>query len=260
MISSMVQSCGRYGAGERRRQQLVGDLKSQRPVAFELRLAEELIARALVREIRIGGGIASNADVLDAVIGGLDVQQEAVFPAAVRIRVVDRSDRVIRRVGPLLAGRPRRQLFHVLERDPHAKIEGDLADGVAEIVELELRIATGIAHDDQAAAPPHHLVDAEVLEVTAVGQIDVLVRVGRQSEHLGQKRPDRNSWTVVLIRFLALLSRIAQPPAQPDVEQRHQEGDRRRRVIAHVRTSRGARDSHRGAERNALVLVPILPA
>ena len=59
--------------------------------------------------------------------------------------------------------------------DGDAEVDADLADGVAEILEDVLRVGAGVADDDAVAAAQHHLVQAEVLEVPAVGEVDVRV-------------------------------------------------------------------------------------
>jgi hypothetical protein len=61
------------------------------------------------------------------------------------------------------------KLIEVLERYPDAEIDINLAHRVAEILEREVAIATGVDDDDEPAAPPHHLVEAKILEMAAVG-------------------------------------------------------------------------------------------
>jgi len=53
------------------------------------------------------------------------------------------------------------------------------AECVAEVFEREARIAPGVAHDDVAAAPPHHLVEREIFEMAPVGKIDIRAVVRR---------------------------------------------------------------------------------
>src|SRR5262245_46908107 len=87
---------GRYGnlhVLECPAHQLVHDLKSKRAITFELRFAEELVARRLMRERRICAGISSYACPFDAVITGLDVKQEAVLSAVIGGAVLDLPER-----------------------------------------------------------------------------------------------------------------------------------------------------------------------
>ena len=70
--------------------------------------------------------------------------------------------------------------------DGHAEIDRDLAHRIAEILEAVVRIAPRIADDDAAAAPADHLVEAQVLEMPSVREIDVMAVVRRQPEHLAR--------------------------------------------------------------------------
>ena len=89
------------------------------------------------------------------------------------------------------------------EADVDAEIDRDLAHRVAEILEGEFRIAAGIADDDAAAAAPDHLVEPEILEVPAVGEIDVVAVVRGQAEHLADERQDRDRRAVATVGLVA---------------------------------------------------------
>ena len=78
-----------------------------------------------------------------------------------------------------------------MEGDPDAEIDVDFSHRIAEILEGEIGIAAGVDDDDEPAAPPHHLVEAEILEMAAVGQIDVAALVGGLAQRLGEQRPGR---------------------------------------------------------------------
>ena len=112
--------------------------------------------------------------------------------------------------------------------DADAEVDPNLADGVAEIREAELGIATGVAHDDVAAAPADHFVESQVLEMAAVRQVDVAPAVLGQSKQFVEERTERPARAVGRVVSTALFARVGQPPSQPDVEQRHQESDRGR--------------------------------
>src|SRR5215469_1688427 len=55
----------------------------------------------------------------------------------------------------------------------------------------------------------------------------------------------------------AMLAGIAEPGAEPDIEERHHEGERRRGVIAHIGARCRAGDGDRGAERDAVAAEPV---
>ena len=141
-------------------------------------------------------------------------------------------------------------LLHV-DLDVDAEVGAALLDGVAEILERERAVLPGVARDDEAAAAADQLVDAEVLEVPAVGEIDPRVAVGGHAEQLVEQLAQRQPGACC--RSTCREARVAQPPAQPHVEHRHQERQRRRRVIAHVGRGGGARGGDGQAHRERLV-------
>ena len=139
-----------------------------------------------------------------------------------------------------------------LELDPDAEIEGDAADRIAEILEGAFRIAARIADDDRAAAAPDHLVEAEILEMTTVGEIDELAVVVGEAQRLVDEGFCRELRSAQGEARRAGGAGIAEPTAEADVEQGQEQAERRRGVIAHVRARRGAGERHRGAKRHAL--------
>src|ERR687897_22261 len=84
-----------------------------------------------------------------------------------------------------------------------------------------LRIALPRSSNDALPAQPH-LVQAEVVEVTTVGKVDVAAVRVRHAEQLGEQRPQRLVRTVASIGLLAVLVGVAEPGAEPRIEQRHQ--------------------------------------
>src|SRR6187455_2762175 len=68
--------------------------------------------------------------------------------------------------------------------DLRAEIRPALPDRVSEAVEMQRRVLLRIAGDDVAATSAHELIDAKVLEMTAVGEIDERRAVVRQTEQL----------------------------------------------------------------------------
>ena len=60
-----------------------------------------------------------------------------------------------------------------LDRDP--EIDPNLAHGAAQVDEGTGGILARIAHDNEVAASQHHLVEAEIFEMTAIGKINIRV-------------------------------------------------------------------------------------
>jgi len=71
------------------------------------------------------------------------------------------------------------------------KVDLHLADEVAELGEIAMGIGARIAHDDEAATPPHHLVDSQILEMAAVGKIDVAAEIVGRTSELAQQGAER---------------------------------------------------------------------
>ena len=68
------------------------------------------------------------------------------------------------------------------------------AHRIAQVLEAELRVHSRVDRDDEPAAAPHQLVDAEVVEVAAVAEIDVLRyprRPDRTPRSADTHRPNR---------------------------------------------------------------------
>src|SRR5262249_35728549 len=70
------------------------------------------------------------------------------------------------------------------EIDLDAEIDPDLADGVAQIRQRAVGIAAGIADHDVAAAPPDHFVEPEILEMAAIGEVNIRTLVVGEAEQL----------------------------------------------------------------------------
>src|SRR5215217_1213080 len=149
--------------------------KAKLPIALELALAEELIDRRLVWKGVVR--IAVSADVHRHVrqVRRFDIEQLALF--ALRIvdlttgKPVDRLDRIAAR-----GDRDRR-----LEADLDVEIDAYLENGIAEVGESRIGIGAGIDDDDVSATSANHLVEAEILEVSAIAEIDGAALSARQS-------------------------------------------------------------------------------
>ena len=71
--------------------------------------------------------------------------------------------------------------------DGNAEIRAAFPNRVTQVAESVIGIRIRIAGDNQAAAPPHELINAQVFEVAAVGKIDIPAFVARQSKQFRQQ-------------------------------------------------------------------------
>jgi hypothetical protein len=111
-----------------------------------------------------------------------------------------------------------------IDLDPHTQIFAALADQTSEVPKCELSVLTCIASNDVTAPPPDQLVNAEVFEVTAVREIDILAPRVRPAKQLFEQVEARSGpWFAPL-----LACGVAQPPTEPGVENGHEEGHSRR--------------------------------
>ena len=102
--------------------------------------------------------------------------------------------------------------------------------GIAQVIVGSLRVGTGVATDDVTTTAADQLVDAEVFEVAAIGEVDVSLPLIRLAEELQEQWQGQRRAAGVPARAV----RILDPPAEPGVEQRHDDGEQRRRVVAHI--------------------------
>src|SRR6266481_9159445 len=89
---------------------------------------------------------------------------------------------------------------------------------IAQISKLELRICGSVYHDNIAAAPLHHLVNAKILKMAAVGQIDVRAAFIGQAKSFSDQRLDGGTWPRLLPCRISRFTRITQPCAQACIE------------------------------------------
>ena len=229
---------------ERRPKHLIGDVVAKRAIALELRFVEELVRGSLVRKGAVLGRVAQHIGGLVAGQRALDVEKGARHFLPVLAVVADAADGAV----PLARRAARRGAnLADVDLDVDAEVRPALLDGVPQIAERDGAVLAGVARDDEPAPAPDQLIDPQVLEVPAVGKIDPLAPIGGHSQQLVQQLAQRQAARRALPDLRP--ARIAQPPAQPHVEDRHQEGQRRRRVVAHVggggRPGGGDRHAHR---------------
>src|SRR5947208_4704148 len=121
----------------------------------------------MMRETGVGRRIAADVNLLAAMIGGLDVQDQPFAYAlrAVGVRIIDFPDGVIGNSRPGSAVLAFDEGGESVEANRHAEVELDLPHRIAEVRECKIRIATGVTHHDEPAAPPHHFVEPEIFEM-----------------------------------------------------------------------------------------------
>ena len=139
-------------------------------IRFPLRFVIKLIAGGLVRKSGIAGPILRDIAGLIPGEHRFEVDQNGIVLSVPPRIVGDCPD------GNVLL-RDARLVWHQwrkIDLDLDAKILPNTPDGVAEIIERNLRVRAAIGDDDVAAMPPHQFVKREVFKMGAVGQMDIL--------------------------------------------------------------------------------------
>ena len=214
---------GPRGAGEG----VLDGVKAQRPIALELRLVEELVARGLVWKRGMLRRVAEHVGRLVAGERALDVEERSGNFRGIAF---------LHRRQPVVANRPHRAVPHraaigagtqvaQIDVDVDAEVRAAPLDGIAKILERDIAVVSGVARDDQPAATAHQLVDAEVLEVATVREVHPFPVVGRHPEQLVEQLAQRQAGLLVGPHLVE--PRVPQPPPQTNVEHGHQEGQRR---------------------------------
>src|SRR6478736_2748410 len=109
------------------------------------------------------------------------------------------------------------QLRFDLNVDP--QVDPNFPDGVAQIRKRTVRVAAAVADDDVMAAPKHHLVETQVLEMASVRKIDIGIRGIGQSKCLRQQWTDGDAWAGLVECIAAGWPGISQPPSEPHIEE-----------------------------------------
>ncbi len=198
-------------------------VKPQHSVALELRLVEPLIGRRLVGELLVLRRIAEHIGRLVAGDRGLQVEKRSDMPPRIDLVVADSAHRAVPLAVAMLVAMTDRL---DTDLDIDSKIRTAFLDCIPQIVELEKPVLPGIGGNDQPTAAAHKLVEPKVLEVPAVGEINMRVLVVGQPEKLHQQMRGEHAWPGALPS--PAVTRVADPPAEPDVEDRHQERKGRR--------------------------------
>src|SRR6266850_1671831 len=109
-----------------------------------------------------------------------------------------------------------------VELDANPEVDPYLAHRITEILEGACRVRASVADQDKAAAPANHLVEPEIIEMPAIGKVDVVTDVSGAARQLVEHRQDAEERPFAAIEF-GPAARIAEPPAEPDVEQHQQQ-------------------------------------
>src|SRR3954447_11444848 len=164
-------------------EQFVDCVKAQRAIGFELLLGEQLIGSGLVRIARKAALVIDDIVVLIAGDGRFYIEQDALLI----LRIDDFAHGAVRTVrGGMRRQTPAlRDLFRCSARsvtnlgpwegDQDSEIDTRVALQGNERAERHFRISLGIDGDDQLASSAQQLIDTEILDMAAVGEID---RVG----------------------------------------------------------------------------------
>ena len=147
--------------------------------------------------------------------------------------------------------------------DLHPELAACERDRVAE--RGERLAAAGVEAVDRRAPAPQQLDQAEVLVVAPVAHVDELRVEPVATEQLAEQvlRPRGLDDVAAVVRGpepahplpLVDVARVRDPDAEPDVGQRHQEGERAAGLLAHRRRQRGARHGHRRGQRDVAAAV-----
>jgi hypothetical protein len=143
---------------------VLGNVFTDCAVGLELRFAEPLIQRRLVREVRMHQSVATGGGGLGAVEAGLDVEQLAGLRRPLRIDDIGNGAAGAGDGGVCRAARVSRSAKSILT--PKS------TDTLRTRLPRAFRIAARVADHDEVAAAPDHLVHAEVLKMASVGQVD----------------------------------------------------------------------------------------
>ena len=130
-----------------------------------------------------------------------------------------------------------------IELDVDPEVDPRLPHDVGDVLELPRRVRAAVDRDDGLAAPLQQAVEAGVVEMATVAHEHVPVVLVGQAEELFQEEvvPEDQPGPQVH-------GRVRQPLTQPNIQQRHQDGEAGFRGRAHLRTHRRAGDGHRGGE------------
>ncbi|MGH8637284.1 MAG: hypothetical protein ACREUZ_09145 [Burkholderiales bacterium] len=180
-------------------------MEPELPVALELRFVEELIAHGrVVREHRLPRLVLEHVGRLVARDGRFQVEQRAPLLIGIRDVADDAVDGGLTGVFDRLNASG-------ADGDLDTEIRPALPDGIAQAAEGQCAVLFCVAGDDEAAAPAHQLVHAEVLEMPAVREVHEVGAIVGEAEQL----VDQVQQAAARARAqpVVLVARVAHPPA-----------------------------------------------
>src|SRR5262249_52093499 len=68
--------------------------------------------------------------------------------------------------------------------NPHTEVNAYLANYVPKVLKLIMRVGAGVANHDEATTAANQLIHAQVVEMTAIGQVNVRLVSISSPEHL----------------------------------------------------------------------------
>src|SRR4029077_4880176 len=162
------------------RAQFLHRVCAKHSVALELRLGEELISGALVRECFAPLKIFVDVARLIAVTRRLDVNDDAIGSGrTVDCGITNAANGALMarlfRCVDLAAGIN----VHLIEVDRNPKIHPNFSHRFTEISKRTLGVLACVANYDEMTAAQYHLVKSKVFEMAAIGEIHVWTSVVR---------------------------------------------------------------------------------
>ena len=107
-------------------------------------------------------------------------------------------------------------------------INANLAQRIAKILVSKLSIGRAIDHHHQAASAFYHLIEAQVLEVSTIREINIGTGVIGQPKGLSHQGVHSRVWTFMPPGIFAGIAGISQPCSKAGIEKGHNEAHQRR--------------------------------
>src|ERR1700746_1941727 len=203
---------------------LLDRVQTQHAITLRLGLIEELVGCALVRKVLIDFTVGYNIRRLGPAHDRFNVNEKSVL-AHTSSFVADGAH------SPALLASAQRLRPAFLKLDVHFGVNTDFAQCIAQIAELEFAVSSAIEHNDVTAASLHHLLYAEIVEVSAIGEINVWTFFIRQPKRFAHQRIYGGARALFTPGGVPGRAGIAQPRSQPRIQQRHDESQNRWREI-----------------------------
>ena len=130
-------------------------------------------------------------------------------------------------------------------------VDASEADHPGQGTEMVIRIGFRVAGDDELAMPAQQFVHSQVFDVPTVGYVYITPGSVRPAPHLleqiSQARPFLVPALPPVVRGPDVIG-VGEPVPEPNVQQRHDEDERRNRRHPHVWARRRRCDCHRGTQ------------